>query len=70
MIQEKNDVVVTLNNKGQCVLVSRQDEEGQILSVIWEYDEAEAQRIIKQNAELEALYPKKITAVLDSNLGE
>ena len=32
---EKGEVVVTTNIAGQCVAVTRQDEEGRILSVIW-----------------------------------
>lgn len=30
----RGEVVVTTNSKGECVLVSRQDEEGRILNVI------------------------------------
>ena len=30
------EVVVTTNQQGQCVAVTRQDDEGQILSVIWQ----------------------------------
>lgn len=33
---EVGEVVVTTTQQGQCVAVTRQDEEGQILSVIWE----------------------------------
>ena len=30
------EVVVTTNEAGECVAVTRQDEDGKILSVIWE----------------------------------
>lgn len=32
----KGDIVVTTNEIGECVLVSRQDEDHKILKVIWE----------------------------------
>ena len=32
----KGEVVVTTDEAGECVLVSRQDEDGKILKVIWE----------------------------------
>ena len=34
--QPVGEVVVTTNDKGHCLAVTRQNEEGQILSVIWE----------------------------------
>lgn len=33
---KEGDVVVTTNEDGECVLVSRQDEDHKILKVIWE----------------------------------
>lgn len=33
---ERESLVITTTRTGECVLVSRQDEEGRILSVIWE----------------------------------
>ena len=33
--ENKSEVVVTTNELGECVAVTRQDEEGKILSVIW-----------------------------------
>ncbi len=35
-MDEKGEVVVTLNEHGECILVSRQNEEHEILSIIWE----------------------------------
>lgn len=35
---QRNEVVVTTNDKGECVAVTRQDNEGEIVSVIWERD--------------------------------
>lgn len=32
----KGEVVVTSNELGQCIAVTRQDDEGRILSIIWE----------------------------------
>ena len=32
----KGEVIVTTNENGECVLVSRQDEDHKILKVIWE----------------------------------
>ena len=37
-IDAAKDVVITTNEQGECVLVSRQDEEGRIIKVIWERD--------------------------------
>lgn len=34
--EEHGEVVVTTNESGECVLVSRQDEDHKILKVIWE----------------------------------
>ena len=34
--QPSGEVVVTTNQQGQCVAVTRQDDEGKILSVIWQ----------------------------------
>ena len=34
--QSSGEVVVTTNQQGQCVAVTRQDDEGKILSVIWQ----------------------------------
>lgn len=34
--QEGGEVVVTTNEGGECILVSRQDEDHNILKVIWE----------------------------------
>jgi len=34
--QPPGEVVVTTNQQGQCVAVTRQDDEGRTLSVIWE----------------------------------
>lgn len=33
---KKGEVVVTTNEAGECVLVSRQDEDHKILKIIWE----------------------------------
>ena len=33
---EEGEVVVTTNESGECILVSRQDEDHKILKVIWE----------------------------------
>jgi len=33
--EARGEVVVTMNDKGECVCVTRQDQDGQILSVIW-----------------------------------
>jgi hypothetical protein len=42
--QGLNEVVVTTDEDGRAVCVTRQDEEGRILSVIWEADEDEVER--------------------------
>ena len=34
--EEHGEVVVTINESGECILVSRQDEDRKILEVIWE----------------------------------
>ena len=43
--QGLNEVVATTDEDGRAVCVTRQDEEGRILSVIWEADEDEVERL-------------------------
>jgi hypothetical protein len=50
-----DEVVVTTNRDGDCVAVTRQDNEGRILSVLWEAPTPEqAAAIRKQHDEVEA----------------
>ncbi|MBA8734197.1 hypothetical protein [Chromobacterium violaceum] len=34
--EQSGEVTITTNDRGECVAVTRQDEDGRILSVIWE----------------------------------
>ena len=37
------EVVVTTNQQGHCVAVTRQDDEGKILSVIWQVKQSQSE---------------------------
>ena len=55
--ESSSEVVVTTNEAGQCVAVTRQDDEGRILSIIWERPEVKGLSAEETLKEFAKRYP-------------